>query len=173
MDKIFKPLRFDSDPAAPGAEGKWLHWHRTFSHYLTVIEEGADPLATLVNHVSSEVYSLIAESSTYDGAIAILQARYVKRKNEVYARHLLATRRQEAGETLDQYVQVLIQLSRDCGFRAVSAEEHSDEATREAFIQGIRAAPVRQRLLERAQPDFAAAMASARAWSMGNILLLS
>jgi len=110
MDKIFKPLRFDSDPAAPGAEGKWLHWHRSFTHYLTVIEEGADQLATLVNHVSPDVYTLFAESSTYDGAIAILQARYVKRKNEVYARHLLASRRQEAGETLDQYVQVLIQL---------------------------------------------------------------
>ena len=130
MDKIFKPLRFDSDPAAPGAEGKWLHWHRTFTHYLTVIEEGADKLAALVNHVSPEVYALVAESSTYEGAIATLQARYVKRKNEVYTRHLLTTRRQEAGETLDQYEQVLIQLSRDCGVRAVSAEEHRDEAAR-------------------------------------------
>jgi len=87
----------------------------------------------------------------------------VKRKNEVYARHLLATRRQEAGETLNQYVQVLIQLSRDCSFRAVTAEEHRDEAIREAFIQGIRAAPIRQRLLEKAQPDFAVAVDQARA----------
>jgi len=138
MDKIFKPLRFDSDPAAPGAEGRWLHWLRSFTHYLTVIDEGADHLATLVNHV------------------------------EVYARHLLASRRQEAGETLDQYEHALTQLSKDCDFRVVSAEEHRDEATREVFIQGIRAAPVRQRLLERAQPDFAAAMDQARALTMAH-----
>ena len=78
MDKVFKPLRFDSDPAAPGAEGRWLHWLRAFTHYLTVIDEGADQLAALVNHVSPEVYAFFAESGTYDGAIAKLQARYVK-----------------------------------------------------------------------------------------------
>ena len=54
-------------------------------------------------------------------------------------------------ETLDQYVQVLVLLSRDCNFRAVSAEEHRDGAVREAFIQGIRSAPIRQRLLETTQ----------------------
>ena len=122
MDKIFKPLRFDADPAAVGAERKWLHWIRSFSHYLTVIEPEADKLATLVNHVAPDVFTLFAECDTYDGAIDVLQALYVKTKNEVYARHL-ATRRQEAGETLDQYVQVLVLLSRDCNFRAVSAEE--------------------------------------------------
>ena len=50
----------------------------------------------------------------------------------------------------------------------MSAEEHRDEATREAFIQGIRAAPVRQRLLERSQPDFAVAVDQARALTMAH-----
>ena len=39
------------------------------------------------------------------------------------ARHVLATRRQDAGESLDQYLQVLKRLSKDCNFEAVSAEE--------------------------------------------------
>ena len=60
-------------------------------------------------------------------------------------------------------MQALRQLGKDCNFRAVTAEEHRDEATREAFIQGLRAAPIRQRLLEKAQPDFEAAVDRARA----------
>jgi len=78
------------------------------------------------------------------------------------ARHLLANRRQEAGETLDHYVFALLQLSQNCGFRAVSARDHCEEAIRDAFIHGLRAAPVRQRLLETAQPSLAAAAARAR-----------
>jgi len=68
MDKIFKPEKFDADPAATDAEMKWCHWYRTFSHYLTIIEEEADKLATLVNHVSPSVFRLFAESGTYDEA---------------------------------------------------------------------------------------------------------
>jgi len=94
MDKVYRPPRFDSDPAAPGAEGRWLHWLRAFSHYLTVLGAEADQLAALVNHVSPEVYAFFAESGSYDEAIEKLQTRFVKRKNEMYARHLLATRRQ-------------------------------------------------------------------------------
>jgi len=73
MDKVYRPPRFDSDPAAPGAEGRWMHWLRAFTHYLSVLGEGADQLAALVNHVSPEVYAYFAECGTYDEAIANLQ----------------------------------------------------------------------------------------------------
>ena len=78
MDKIFKPEKFDADPNANDSEMKWSHWYRTFSHYLTIIEElQADKLAALVNHVSPSVFRLFSESGTYDEAIDVLRALYV------------------------------------------------------------------------------------------------
>ena len=48
MDKIFKPEKFDADPNANDSKMKWSHWYRTFSYYLTIIEElQADKLAAL------------------------------------------------------------------------------------------------------------------------------
>jgi len=103
MDKIFKTEKFDVDPNASDVEMRWCHWYRTFSNYLTIIEElHVDKLAALINHVSPSVYRLFSECNTYEDAIDVLRALYVKRKNEVYTRHLLTIRRQEAGETIDR-----------------------------------------------------------------------
>ena len=103
MDKIFKTEKFDVDPNASDVEMRWCHWYRTFSNYLTIIEElHVDKLATHINHVSPSVCTLFSECNTYEDAIDVLRMLYVKRKNEVYTRHLLTIRRQEAGETIDQ-----------------------------------------------------------------------
>jgi len=139
-----------------------VRWLRIFTRYTSFLVKDADQLAALVNHVSPEVYAIFADCSSYADAIAKLHTRFAERKNEMHARHLLANRRQEAGETLDHYVLALLQLSQNCGFRAVSARDHCEEAIRDAFIHGLRAAPVRQRLLETAQPSLAAAAARAR-----------
>ena len=37
-----------------------------------------------------------------------------KNKSEIYARHVLSTRIQQAGETLDQYLQALYVLAKNC-----------------------------------------------------------
>ena len=47
----------------------------------------------------------------------------VKPTNEIYSRHLLATRTQEESEALDQYQQVLRHLNTDYNFTAVTAIE--------------------------------------------------
>ena len=84
----------------------------------------------------------------YDDAIATLKALYIKPTNEVFARHLLATRRQQSGQSLDGYLQVLKTLSKDCNFQDVTAAVHRDEAVRDAFITGLQSNAIRQRLLE-------------------------
>ena len=61
----------------------------------------------LINFVSPRVYEYIGESKTYDTVITLLEAVYVRPKNEVLARHLLITRRQQTGKTLDQFLQEL------------------------------------------------------------------
>ena len=68
---------------------------------------------------------------------------HVKLTNEVYARHLLATRRQQPAETLDEYLQALQTLSKDCNYQSATTVLFWD-----AFITGLTSGLIRQRLLE-------------------------
>ena len=114
MDRFLKPERLDADPNSPTASQEWTHWHRTIKSFLSSIEAcNPGKLDTLINFVSPTVYGYIADCTTYDSAERTLQGLYVKPKNEVFARHLLATRRQENGELLDQYLQGLKLLGKD------------------------------------------------------------
>ena len=54
-----------------------------------------DKLNMLINCVAHSVDEYFADCEAYDAAIDILQLLYVKLKNEVFARLLLATRKQE------------------------------------------------------------------------------
>jgi hypothetical protein len=75
----------------------------------------------------------------------------------------LATRKQQAGETLDEYLQELKLSSKDCNFCQVSAAQHRDEAVRDAFISGLLSGNIRQRLLENKTLDLQTAFDQARA----------
>jgi len=78
----------------------------------------------LVNFLTHSVYQYIEDCGTYEAAVAELKrVAYIKTKNHVFPRHLLATRRQPAGECLQQFLQVLKTLYKDCTFIAVSAEQ--------------------------------------------------
>lgn len=154
MDKILKPNRLDVDPSDANAGKEWTHWIRTFDNFLNSIpptDEGGPPLnklPLLVNFVSPRVYQYIEDCTSYSEAIEILKQSYVKPTNEIYARHLLATRRQKSGESLDEYFQSLKKLSKDCNFRQVTAGQYRDEYIRDAFITGLLSSSIRQRLLE-------------------------
>ena len=54
------------------------------------------------NFVSPTVYEIIADSTEYENALATLEALYITPKNEIFARHVLATQKQQAGESLDE-----------------------------------------------------------------------
>ena len=152
MDKFLRPERLDSDPSATGASKEFSHWLKTFENFVAVIpavdDQRVDRLSLLTNFVSPRLYQHIEECVTYDAAVAILKSLFIKPSNEVYARHILATRRQQSGESLDEYLQVLRNLSKECNFRAVSANQYRDEYVRDSFISGLASATIRQRLLE-------------------------
>ena len=78
----------------------------------------------------------------------MLQGLYVKPTNIIYNRHVLATRQQNGGETIDYYMQHLEKLSKNCEFAAVSGEQYRREYIRDAFINGLASHSIRQRLLE-------------------------
>ena len=108
-------------------------------------------------------YSVFCEAATYEEAITLLKTSYVKTPNEIFARHKLATRKQQIGETLDQYLQELKLLSKDCNFLQVSAIQYRDEAVRDAFISGLLSGSIQQRLLENKTLDLQTAFDQARA----------
>ena len=90
----------------------------------------------------------------------------MKPKNEVFARHVLSSRKQQAGESIDEYLQELRDLSQDCCFKAVSAEDYRDQFIRDSFISGLASPAIRQRLLENKKLDLDTAVAQARSLTL-------
>ncbi|CDW60358.1 hypothetical protein TTRE_0000872801, partial [Trichuris trichiura] len=82
--------------------------------------------------------------------------------NEVHARYRLATRKQLAGESLEDYVRALKALSAECNFKAVTASQYQEELVRDAFVSGLQSHIIRQRLLESKACDLASLLDVAR-----------
>ena len=150
MDKCLKPDRFETDPTSPDSKRKWQHWIRTFTGYINSIEGVSEKnkLNILINHVDTSVYEYISEAETYEAAITILHKIYIKPINEIFARYRLTTCKQQPDQTLDEYIQILKRLSKDCNFTAVNPEQHRQEGIRDAFMAGLMSNHIRQRLLE-------------------------
>ncbi|XP_068245363.1 uncharacterized protein [Palaemon carinicauda] len=105
MAKLLKPSRLDTDPSSSNAAKEWKNWHRTFTNFIEESGDAApDKLRALVNCVSSSVYELIEDCSTFESTIAKLDSVYVKLPNEIFARHILATRQQQSGESIDEFL---------------------------------------------------------------------
>ena len=149
MDKALRPDRFEGIANTSTSAKEFTHWLKTFEHYVDVLpQDNLDKLKLLTNYVSPTVYDYFSECGTYTTAIEALKKVYIKPSNEVFARHTLATRKQKPGETIDEFLQALITLSKDCNFVAVSAEQNRSNAIRDAFITGLQSNAIRQRLLE-------------------------
>lgn len=167
MDKFLRPERLGVDPSTPDATKHFNHWKRTFENFLRSVDEiNPDKLSTLINYVSPNVYDYIAEANDYNEAIQTLDSIYIKPKNEIFARYLLSSRKQEQAESLDQFLQQLKTLAKDCNFKSVSAERARDEAIRDAFIGGLQSCNIRQRLLENNVLDLQTAFMNARSLEM-------
>ena len=149
MDKFLCPEKFECDPSSAGSDKQWTHWLRTFENFLSAITtQEKDKFALLTNYVAPSVDEYTADCNTYESAITVLKELYVKPQNEIYARHVLATRRQEMNESKDTYLQILKHLSKDYNFTAVTAEQHRQSYIRDAFINGLHSKEIWSRLLE-------------------------
>lgn len=142
MEKLLRPERFGTEPTSVNAGKEWSHWFKTFQNFIEMAQgqdvlTSGDKLRLLTNYVSHSVYEYISECTSYEQAVKAVEAVYVKGTNEIFSRHLLATRKQQVGETIDQYAQSLRLLGRDCNFKAVSAEQNRDDYIRDALINGL------------------------------------
>ena len=164
MEKYMKPDRFSCDPNSTTASKEWKHWFVTFDNFLKALKVEEDgKLCLLINHIDPSVYDYIAEYDHYNDAIEALKNMYIKPKNEIFARHLLATRKQKPGETLDQFFVSLKELSKDCNYKDVKALQYQSESIRDAFINGLTSNNICQRLLENKTLDLQTAFDQARA----------
>ena len=113
-------------------------------------------------YLAANVFDYIIDATTYDNAIQTLEQLYVKPKNVIFNRHKLATSKQTPGESIDQFMQTLEKLSKNCEFTPVSAEVYRQEYIRDAFINGFCSNSIRQRLLENNNMTLADAYQQAR-----------
>ena len=136
MDRLLKPKSLDilpTDSEAPAVFKYWLATFETFVSTAVECQERLDPAVQvnkrglLVNFLSPTVYPYIGDCETYDLAITALKAAYHQKKNDVFARHILATRKQQVGKSLQQFLHTLKVLSKDCSFEAVSAEKYRED----------------------------------------------
>ena len=155
MERILKPVKLAIDPNSPKASKEWKHWIRTFkgyvSRFVSVSSETTDEdkLAALISCATADIYEYFDHCETYAEAEEVLEKLYVKKPNEIFARYLLRTAKQEPSQTLSDFQCTLLKLAKDCEFKAVTAAQYKDDLVRDSFINGISSAEIRQRLLEK------------------------
>ena len=93
-------------------------------------------------------FLLVEETEDYDTAITTFKTSFVKPKNVVFARHILATHAQKQKESLSEFLQALRELAKDCKFDAVTGEQYLKKAIRDSLINGLCSANIWQRLLK-------------------------
>ena len=153
---------FDRDQNSSTAVKEWIHWFRTFTNFLESIESQApNKLKILTNYVDHSNFDYISDCTDYETAVETLKNLDVKSKKEIFARHLLTSRKQKSGETLDQFLQSLKIMAKDCNYKAVTKAVNMEEAVRDAFINGLQSHSIHQRLLENATLDLQAAFTRA------------
>jgi len=157
MDKLLlRPRELCIDPVLPDAASMFSFWFRTVDDFISALQElriDDDPVVNkkriIINCLSPVVCPHVEEAESYDRTVEILKALNVKMKNNVYARHLLVSRRQASGESISEFLHILKGLAKDCAFSDVTADMYREELTRDAFIDGFASSAIRQRLLEK------------------------
>ena len=111
--KYLQPEKLTIDPNSYLAEDEWKFWLKTFTNFVEVFsrrENTVHKLKVLTAHLLAPIYKLISEELR-TSAITALQNLFVKPKNEIYARHMLATAKQDTGESVDEFILRINKLS--------------------------------------------------------------
>ncbi|XP_077519781.1 uncharacterized protein LOC144129488 [Amblyomma americanum] len=97
------------------------------------------------------------EVSSYDIAVAALHAHFSATSNVVAERHRFSRRVQQAGESVNEYITALRELSATCSFPV------KEDSLRDQFVAGISSRSLSERLLlEGSSLSFARAVLLAR-----------
>ncbi|XP_072334480.1 nuclear envelope integral membrane protein 1a-like isoform X2 [Scyliorhinus torazame] len=100
MDIRIKPDRLQLDPHSPDARKDFTHWLACFEAYINAADPApteAQKINVLYSRLSSSVFPLIQDATTYTKAMELLKEHYAQKANTLFARHVLATRSQLPG----------------------------------------------------------------------------
>ena len=144
--KIYKKTLPD-DPT----EADFVYWKRMLSIYITKAQvPDDDKLEVLFVLCGAKTFPLIEECTSYDAAIAALEAKFQKQSTAIMMRHKLRARKQLPTETIETFMADLRNLSKKCSTKALTAEQHRELLISDAFVAGLHSSTIRQRLLESA-----------------------
>ena len=100
-----QPEKLAIDHNAVSAEDGWEFWYITSTNFVAAMPWGdnaIEKLNILTAYLIASIYKLISEETTFDGTITTLRTLFVKPKQEIYARHKLATARHNDSESVDE-----------------------------------------------------------------------
>ena len=149
-----KPLPLQ--PEAPEASRVFSLWLRTVEDFIASLrddrKEGEPEInkkRIIISCLFPDVFPFVEEAGDYERIVEILKSVYVKKNNNVYARHLLVSRRQIPTESISEFLQALKSFAKECSFADVSAAVYREELTRGSFINNLSSSSIRQSLLEK------------------------
>ena len=108
------------------------------------------------------------QSTKLVDAVKILKDIYVKHKSEVFSRRLLQTLKQLAGDSLDQYFNLLKIFAKDCTTIAAVATHYKEKSFRDSFVHCIQTCYIRQSLFDLKILDLDTTLKNARALEMAH-----
>lgn len=111
MVKLLKLCTFGVDQNLSGSKEAWKQWRKlTLENCLKWTPEVAtkadnqNSWRTLCHQADMRFISVV---EIYVEAMNLLNKTYTQEKSEIYVRYILATRKQQTGETFNQFVQIL------------------------------------------------------------------
>ena len=138
-----RPKDLVADPTAANGPRAFIYWLRTIEDHLATLAKfrrDEDPKIiksrVVRSFLSPDMYAYAAELDDYEAIVAALRQLYINQKNNVYARHLLVSRKHESTEQVSEYLQALRLLAKDCSFEDVTAVVYREELIRDSFING-------------------------------------
>ena len=154
------PFDCSGDPTSVGP--RWKRWKKAFQFYidgkgvqnngqkraLLLHSAGMDVQAIFetVNNVSFEPAFEGDTDSAYKQAVRNLDSYFAPKGNVPYERHIFRSLKQDASETVDQYVSRLKKQSLNCGF---GDEAIRNEMIRDQVIDACQSSHSRKKLLQK------------------------
>jgi len=144
------------EPEAQDAARVFAFWPLAVEDFQSCLREfhaEEDPKVNakriIVSCLSPAIFPYVEDAASYDEIVNTLKRLYLKKKNNVYAWHLLVSRKQIMGESILEYLQALKLLAKECSYTEVSAKAYREELTRDSFINRLASSSRRQHLLEK------------------------
>ncbi|KAJ1180622.1 hypothetical protein NDU88_005842 [Pleurodeles waltl] len=154
---------------------KWKGWLRAFENYIISIDgQGYSPerkkslLFGLLGKAGQEVFDSLpvyvnphgatAPLNEYQEAVRRLELQYAEECNIMVGRHKFALRKQEEGETIEEYIACLRVLAQDCEFAVMT-----DTYIRDQVVFYCHSKKVQERLLSCRNPSLKDVIAIAKA----------